>query len=369
MPTDRFRSLLDRRGPFATAYFDDSHDTADADAQLDVRWRDLTAQLHAQGAPGDVTDAMRAAIDARRPAVGRSGRCLIATSDGVVLDERVDRVPENSVTRYSELPYLVPLIEHGGRTPSHVIVTVDHEGADVEVRTAAGTRTHTVDGGGHPVHKASGAETAGYGDPQQRTDEAARKNVRAVVDDVTALVDELSPAAVFVNGEVRSRKDFTSAAPQRVADLVVEVNAGARHSVDEAALDADVTAWLRDAARAEVRRAAEQLAAELGRASGLATEGLHGVCAALREGAVETLIVGDTGGATVVFGDAVTTVAPDPSVLSELGVSPDHIGPADEVLPLAAVATDAVIVGADDELAPRDGVAAVLRYAPATLQR
>lgn len=54
---------------------------------------------------------------------------------------------------------------------------------------------------------------------------------------------------------------------------------------------------------------------------------------------------------------------------SELGVSPDHIGPADEVLPLAAVATDAVIVGADDELAPRDGVAAVLRYAPATLQR
>jgi peptide chain release factor subunit 1 len=39
---------------------------------------------------------------------------------------------------------------------------------------------------------------------------------------------------------------------------------------------------------------------------------------------------------------------------------------ADEALPLAAVGIDANLIGVDERLAPRDGVAAILRYAPRT---
>ena len=79
------------------------------------------------------------------------------------------------------------------------------------------------------------------------------------------------------------------------------------------------------------------------------------MCAALRDGAVETLIIGDIGDATVVLGDEVTTIAPNEDVLSELGHDP--------ALPMAAIAIDANLVRTDERIAPADGVAAVLRYA------
>lgn len=86
------------------------------------------------------------------------------------------------------------------------------------------------------------------------------------------------------------------------------------------------------------------------------------MCAALRDGAVETLIIGDIGDATVVLGDEVTTIAPNEDVLSELGHAA-RVVRADEALPMAAIATDANLVRTDERIAPADGVAAVLRYA------
>ena len=49
MHAERFRHLLIAQGPFASVYFDDSHDTADAEAQLELKWRGLREQLEAQG--------------------------------------------------------------------------------------------------------------------------------------------------------------------------------------------------------------------------------------------------------------------------------------------------------------------------------
>ncbi|MFC7676733.1 hypothetical protein ACFQWH_26875 [Mycolicibacterium sp. GCM10028919] len=369
MQSDRFRTLLTHPGPFATAYFDDSHDTEDADVRLDIRWRDIAEQLGERGATTEMIDSMRSALEGRRPAVGRRGRCLIAAGDGVVIDENVAHVPETLVVRVSELPYLVPLVDHGSESPTYVVVAVDHAGADVDVRTPKGVRHRSIDGGSRPVHTASSAETPGYGDPQRQSMEAGRQNMRTVMGELTAMVDDLGPAVVFVVGEVSSRSDFTTMAPKRVADLFVELSVGARGSIDESALNAEIDAHLEHRRNDAAKRAAEQVVAELGRGSGLATDGLPGVCAALREGAVETLIVGDVGDATVVYGDEVTSVAPNADVLSELGASPDHVARADEALPLAAIATDAAVMRADERLAPRDGVAAVLRYAPQSLRR
>jgi hypothetical protein len=36
MHADRFRPLVEVTGPFVSVYFEDTHDTADADAQLDA---------------------------------------------------------------------------------------------------------------------------------------------------------------------------------------------------------------------------------------------------------------------------------------------------------------------------------------------
>ncbi|VBA62152.1 hypothetical protein LAUMK41_05542 [Mycobacterium attenuatum] len=365
MQSDRFRQLLDTPGPFASIYFEDSHDTHDATDQLELKWRGLREQLEEQGVADSVTADIEQAVLDLRPPIGRSGRAVIAGATGVVVNEHLLRPTATPLVRVSELPYIVPIVEHGFDPPNYVLVEVDHTGADITVRSDGTLRSETVDGGGYPVHKAAGAETAGYGDPQLRTDEAARKNVRAVADRVTELVDETGVEAFFVVGEVRSRSDLLAALPERALGRAVPLKIGARHSgydLDE--VQRAIESWFVRRRLRVIDEAAERFGAEIGRQSGRAAEGLGAVCSALRQGAVDTLIVGDIGDATVVADEGLTTVAPNADVLSEQGAAPAQTLRADEALPLLAISVGASLVRTDERMAPTDGVAAVLRYAP-----
>ncbi|BCI92681.1 hypothetical protein NIIDMKKI_78870 [Mycobacterium kansasii] len=66
----------------------------------------------------------------------------------------------------------------------------------------------------------------------------------------------------------------------------------------------------------------------------------------------------------MVTDEGLTTVAPDADVLSEQGAAPAKTLRADEALPLLAISVGASLVRTDERMAPADGVAAVLRYAP-----
>ena len=365
MDADRFRPLLTIKGPFASVYFEDSHDTEDAETQLDLKWRELRKQLIDQGADESVVAAVEEAVKNLRAPIGRSGRAVVAGADGVALNEHLLHPPASAVARVSELPYLVPIIEHGFDYPTYVLAAVDHTGADITLHRNGGIGSETVDGGGYPVHKAAGAENSGYGDPQQRTDEAARKNVRAVADRITELVDQTAAEAVFIVGEVRSRSDLQAELPERVADRTVALEVGARHSghdFDEVqhAIEAEFVKRRNEV----IEHVAEQFTAEIGRQSGLAAEGLGPVTSALRQGAVETLIIGELGDATVVADEQLTTIAPTPEILSEQGAAPAKTLRADEALPYFAVSVGAALVRTDERIAPADGICAVLRYAP-----
>ncbi|OBK47362.1 hypothetical protein [Mycobacterium sp. 1081908.1] len=365
MDSGRFRKLLNAPGPFASVYFEDSHDTHDAEAQLELKWRAAREELERKGAGQAIIDEIEAAVMDLRPPIGRSGRAVVASADGVVINEHLARPAATTVVRVSELPYLLPILEQSFDHPDYVLVVVDHSGADITTQIGGTLHSETVDGGGHPVHKAAGAETAGYGDPQLRTEEAARKNIRAVADRVGELVDDKGIEVIFVVGEVRSRSDLLAALPERLRDRAVALEVGARHSghdfgeIEHAIEDEFVNRQLR-----AIDAAAERFSAEIGRESGLAAEGLGPVCSALRQGAVETLIIGEVGDATVVADEGLTTVAPNENVLSEQGAAPDKTLRADEALPMFAVSVGASLVRTDERIFPADGVGAVLRYAP-----
>ena len=383
MVSELLRPLLTTRGPFASVYFEGSHDTQDAAAHLDVRWRGLREQLVEQGAARSVTADIERAVMDLRPPIGRGGRALIAGADGVVVNKQLLRPPAATVVRVSELPYIVPIVEHDFKYPNYLLVTVDHTGADITVHTNSTLRDETVDSGGYPVHKASGAETAGYGYPQLRTDEAACKNLRAVADRVSELVDDTTADAVFVAGEVRPRSDLLAALPDRIAERAVSLQVGARHSghgFDE--VQQDIHAQFLKQRLDVVGDVARRFEAEAGRRSGLAAEGFGAVCSALGQGAVETLIIGDIGGDTVVADEDLRIIAPNAIVLAEKGAAAFGFpyGPnaivvaeqgaaaaktvrADEALPLFAVSIGASLVRTDERIAPADGVGAVLRYA------
>jgi peptide chain release factor subunit 1 len=336
-----------------------------------------------QGAARSVTADIERAVMDLRPPIGRGGRALIAGADGVVVNKHLLRPPAATVVRVSELPYIVPIVEHDFKYPNYLLVTVDHTGADITVHTNSTLRDETVDSGGYPVHKASGAETAGYGYPQLRTDEAACKNLRAVADRVSELVDDTTADAVFVAGEVRPRSDLLAALPDRIAERAVSLQVGARHSghgFDE--VQQDIHAQFLKQRLDVIGDVARRFEAEVGRRSGLAAEGFGAVCSALGQGAVETLIIGDIGGDTVVADEDLRIIAPNAIVLAEKGAAAFGFpyGPnaivvaeqgaaaaktvrADEALPLFAVSIGASLVRTDERIAPADGVGAVLRYA------
>lgn len=362
MHSDHFRTLLASQGPYGSVYFDDSYDTEDADRQIELRWRALREQLEQQGAEPAITDRIGRAIEDAAPAIGRSGRALVASAEGVLVNEHLIR-PMSSIVRVSALPYIVPVVEHGVDRATYAVVIVDHAGADITLYRDGVSVADTVDAGAYPVHKASSAESAGYGDPQRTAESARHQNMRAVATRLAELVDDVDPEALFVVGEVQSRADLAAELPKRVATRVTELHVGARRSgFDDDELWHEIGQAFQRRRLEDIDDAAQRFSAEVGRESGLAVQGLHSVTAALRAGAVETLIIGELGDETVVAGDDITMVAPNENVLSELGTAPTRTLRADEALPMMAIATDASLVRTDERIAPTDGIAAVLRY-------
>jgi Bacterial archaeo-eukaryotic release factor family 2 len=364
MKSEQFRPLLTARPPFVSIYLDDSRDTADAADQLAALWRSLRGELKDKDVSENILAGLDQAILYGRAGVGRQGRVVVAAKDGVLINTHLPSVPTESVLRVSEYPYVLPLVDADPWRPAYVFAAVDHAGANLTLHRDGDIRSETVDGGGYPVHKPVTAGWNGYGDLQRTTEEAVRMNVRAVAHRLTELVDETGAEVVFVCGEVRSRTDVVSALPARVASRVTQLHAGALgHRVGEDEMRELVSAEFQRRRLSEIDEAVDHFRSETGRRSGLAAEGLAPVCAALREGDVDTLILGDLKGATVVTGKGRTTVAPNSDVLSELGEAVSRVVPADEALPFAAIATGAALVRVHGDIAA-DGVAALLRYVP-----
>ncbi len=370
MNSKRFQSLSTAQGPFVSVYVDDTHDTPDAEEQVAARWGDIRGHLEDNAVDERVIATLEEALLHSKPAVGRQGRGIIATRDGVLLDEHLASPPPATVVRVSDYPYILPLVELGKSRPTYVFAAVDHLGADITMHNGDRVRSETVEGSGYPVHKPASAGWNGYGDLQHKTEEAVRTNVRAVADRITELVDETGAEIVFVVGEVRSRANVVSALPDRVAARVSQLRAGARGSRVTENDDRDpIDAEVEKRRRAAIEEVVTRFEAQSGRRSGLAVEGLAAVCAALREGAVETLIVGDLEDATVVAGERRTTIAPDSDALSELGAAPLAVVRADEALPFAAIAVGASLVRVRGGIAPADGIGALLRYAPSDMSQ
>lgn len=349
MHAERFRGLVDATGPFVSIYFDDSHDTQDAAAQLDARLRDIRKHLEEQSVDAAVIESIETAVRSARPPVGRSGRGVIAAGATIVLDEHLIRPPASTVLRVSELPYLVPVIEHGMLHTSYLLAAVDHTGADISLHSAGAAGTESVQGTGH-------------GGPQGRVEEAVRRNIREVADRLTHLCDETGAGIVFITGEADARAELVAELPERVAAKAVALQGGGRTAgTDEAEVHHEIGQEFLKRRLAAIDAAAQRFAA--GHGAGLAVDGLADVTAALRDGAVDTLIIGDLGDATVVTDhDQLTVIGPDADTVSALGGSPDRVLRADEALPLLAVATGAAMVRTDERMNPADGIGAVLRY-------
>lgn len=371
MDTTPFRPLLGHHGPFASIYFDIALNVPDGQERMDATWQDIRRGLLHQGADNVIISMLEPAVRQQLSLAGPRG--LIASPDGVHIAAAAG-YPRSGLplTRVSALPYVLPLINGDLWHPSFLFVAVDKEGAELTAHhNHRRIRRETLHGEGFPVHKAATAGLNGYGDFQHSVEEAVRINIRAVAARVAELADQIGAAVIFVSGQARTRAQLMAELPKRFATSVVALPSGAS---GQRLADHDAQEFIDEVLRTrhatEMQHLSDTFAKERGNQSGRAVDGLRAVCAALRDGNVETLLIGELGATAVLLGTDPTSVATDADTLSELGQAPSAVVRADEALPFAAIAGRSAIEYAHGDLTLTDGVGALLRhraieYAPA----
>lgn len=361
MRVHELRDVARAEGPFASVYLDASHDTEDAARRDELRWATVSAELSALGADEPTMAAARGAV-LGRPPVGSAGRCVVAARGEVLVDEILPVPPQRPVTRYSDLPYLMPLLAGAPRPVAHVLVVADQVGGWFRAVDRDGIEVPAppVHGSDRDVHPVSGGGFA-HGRIENRAEQTVRNNEKEVAEQATRLVGQVGAEVLVVVGEVQARSRLIAALPPHCQRIVTELDADAGSVAPDRVL-ADVDRLLAQQEADRHTRAVDRLLT--GFAHGTARQGVVGVTESLRMGQVDTLLVTEPAleDRTVFVGADRSQVVASPDELPDAGTL--VVERADEALPLAAIATAAdVLVIADGQAGDvEDGVAALLRY-------
>lgn len=349
MDTTTLRPLVTATGPFTSVYFEDSHDTADAEKRLELKWRELKDALTAQHAPDRAVSALEDAIMDGPRAAGRSGRALLAAGEEVVVDEHLANPPATTIARVSDLPYLLPLARYGEPALSHVVADVDQVGASIKAYDEHGDElADEVAGQEHPVHKTRGGGEAHHR-MQHRAEEVRHHNVAGIAEAIARLAERAGAGLIVVTGEVQGRT------------AVIEQLPVAARSIVHEATHPDVAEELAEAVRQRrLGEVVDRFRGAVNQPDGLAVQGLEAVTAALREANVETLLVGNPGEDMVCTGSSPAQIALGEEELKAYGVTEIHRCRADEAVPAAAITVDADLMHVDEELV--EGFGAILRH-------
>ncbi|MQA26510.1 MAG: hypothetical protein GEU94_13810 [Micromonosporaceae bacterium] len=366
-------------GPYATVYLQPREVGEDAASQLGLRWQPLAQRLRAEGADTATVAALEAAVvgDPRVPqgrpgAIGAQGRALAAGSGRLLLNRPLRRGPTQAgaaglsqdEARWAPLPHLGPLLAYEQRLAPHLLVVADRLGADVHVVTNGLDHVTVVRGEEHPLHK---VRSGGWSHRRvhRRVENAWDHNAALVAESITKLLVRHRARLVLLAGDVRARAAISDRLPATVRRMVVETEHGGRApGAAEGPLREEVARIAADWARRDHGRLMEKFATEREH-SERAAEGLEQVIEAARLGQIDTLLLapGARRERRVWVGPAGHQLALSKIELERFGAEEYAADRADAALIRACVLHGAKIELLDrDDLAVRDGVAALLRY-------
>jgi hypothetical protein len=369
-------SFLDRvftaPGPYATVCADVTHNTENADTELDLRVRALAEQLAVQGAPEPVVEAVRSRLtegnDGGEAGTLRGRAVVVAGNGVVVLDQPLVDTPRSESAEWSPQPDLLAVLKQvPGRVP-HIVVVADRVGADITVASMPGKPEHeeSVDGDTFLMRKVAGGGWAHHR-YQHTAENVWIQNMDDVVTEIDAIVGRTRPSFILVAGDQRARQIFTDRATPRMKDLIVSINEGGRaEGADRSPIDAREVELVAEQEAAEIARTLEQI--DAASAHGLAVTGLASVVEALRKAQVETLVLADQpDDEQLLVGESPLLIGVGPDDMAALGVSDAEPVRADHALLRAAAGSDARVVVVPRSAMPGDiPVAAVLRFTDAS---
>lgn len=144
------------------------------------------------------------------------------------------------------------------------------------------------------VHKPRG-NWLSHSNAQNSADEAAKRNIRDVVEQVTGVVRSWKPDVLVAAGETKGRKLLLDELPKEVEHLVEEVSSGGGIPTDSAdaggeeSLENDLADLARKLLIEQARSTTERF--REAKAGDLAVEGVEDLRRALQLGAVDTLLL------------------------------------------------------------------------------
>jgi Bacterial archaeo-eukaryotic release factor family 2 len=359
-----FRPLYDHPGPYASVYLDASHDVPHADEQIRLRWRDLREGLAAEAPAGAAAtlDAVDAAIEDARPAVGDAGLAVFAAGGATHLMSTMPIPPPRDSASWSTYPRIASLIRSRRSEARWMQVVVDRTGGIL----ATPRQGHVAIRGPetYPIQKVSAG-----GWSQSRYQRAAEttwdRNAADVADAVTATANRIGADVIVVAGDDHAREMLVSRLPKVIRERVVPAETRAYEpGTDTRPLDEATRHAIDEFLHARLSTVLDTFQAGL--ADEGAVTGLPAVTAAARLARIQTLILTDTdaGGEVWVDPRRPSLVAPEPQTLRDFQVAEPVREDSDAALLAAAAVTDAdLYVVAADGGPLADGAGAIVRYA------
>lgn len=303
-----FRPIYEAEGPFATVYLEAREASEDAGDQVRLRWDALRKELADAGAHEQALQALEDAVLIENiTEVQVEGRVLVANRDGLLLEEHWDAAPSGAGHSSGDRAVLGDPAELGSyireriRSVRALVAVADQEGA--VVRRLVLTSSEVLHEGEEESISGSAVESVhkpregalSHKQIQRTADEAAKQNIRDVVERLSTIANRWQPDVLVLAGEVQGRTRLQEELPEDLRGIAQEVESGGgipSGGADEGAeraLAEDISALAREIVIARARRSTERFQ-EL-KAAGRTVEGAEEIRKAVQLGAVETLLL------------------------------------------------------------------------------
>ncbi len=365
--------LFDRRGPWATVYYDPAQNDESGAKRRELSVREACRNLEEEGADAATVQAVREALTDIRPADAPAGLAMFAAGGEVVLSVPLSRPPQRQIVCWAALPRLTPLLELSGQDPVCLVAYIDRTGADFELRGAVGPQdAGRVQGRQWPVHRTASSDWSER-HFQLRVENTWERNAGEIAEALSSAYAESGADLVVLVGDPRERPAVRDALPEAVRESAVETGHGGHAAGSfSLALEEAVEHARQEYTRRRIEQALDRFRAGRSGTGGPAdaVEGVPALVEAVREHRIDTLLIradgADLGRETWAGADAgqVAVRRTDAQILGE--GDPFPVRADDALLRTAAVtAADVLIIPPSDgegRDVPAGGLGALLRW-------
>ncbi|GGM00073.1 baeRF2 domain-containing protein [Nakamurella endophytica] len=370
MKLTALRHLADLTGPFLTVSIDATRSDENAAHEIEVRWQDERERLAGAGASEAALAAAQQALLAPTGRPGPAGRIVVVAGEDLAFDAVLPEPPPRDESGYGPAPHLLPVVRALSVHLPHLVVNVDHTGADLELVDAWGEsvlRTEVVGSRNVLADYESGPTSTRH--VQSLTQDSWDQNAREIAAEVGKVVRRHRPAVVLVLADAPTSAKVVEELDTESRQLAVRIASGGRGKGGDQAERAEAIRAAVDEERRRRRAAVlERYNTAEGR-QGEAVTSLPDVVDALRRAQVEHVLLHDnpTSTFTLWVGELPLQIGVDADDVTAVGAQSATEVRADTALVWAALGGDAeVVLLEEDERPLRDGVGATLRYADAS---